>query len=229
MNESEAPAPSWHGDVAPPATGIRRREGVLLALATGVAVATGGVATRARAAEPDPASAPITAFYAVLLQTMKLAATLPTKARYEKLDPAVRTTFDLPAMTRIAVGPAWTSLPAESQQALVQQFSRMTIATYASRFDGYGGERLEVEPAAEERGANKVVHTRLVQVKGEPVVLNYLMHPTADGWKAIDVYLSGTISELATRRSEFGGLLRSGGAEGLITDLRQRTDTLLAR
>ena len=43
----------------------------------------------------------------------------------------------------------------------------------------------------------------------------------------IDVYLSGTISELATRRSEFGSILKSAGAEALIANLRERTEKLL--
>ena len=57
--------------------------------------------------------------------------------------------------------------------------------------------------APEARGANKLVHTTLVKANGEKVPLNYLMHDTPAGWKATDVYLNGTISELATRRSEF--------------------------
>jgi len=31
------------------------------------------------------------------------------------------------------------------------------------------------------------------------------MHKTSEGWKIIDVYLDGTVSELALRRSEFSG------------------------
>lgn len=211
---------------ASPGRGLPRRR--MLALAAALALASGSTTLPVRAADADPASARITAFYAVLLDTMKVAARLPVKARYEKLEPAVRAAFDLPAMTRIAVGPPWTTLAPDVQQALMEQFARMTIATYASRFDGYAGEHFEVDPVAEERGANRIVHTRLVQVKGDPVVLNYLMHSTPDGWKATDVYLSGTISELATRRSEFGGILRSGGGEALVANLRQRADKLLA-
>ena len=182
----------------------------------------------ALAADADPAAARITAFYAVLLESMKTAARMPVAKRYEKLEPAVRATFDLPAMARITVGPSWPQIAADDQQALLEQFARMTIATYASRFDGYSGERFEVDPKIEARGENRIVHSSLVQAKGEPIALNYLMHATPEGWKAYDVYLSGTISELATRRAEFGALLKSGGAAALIASLRQRVDKLLA-
>ena len=179
------------------------------------------------AAEIDPAVSRIRGFYDVLVETMKLAQRVPVRARYEKLEPVVRATFDLPAMTRIAVGTAWTSLRREDQKALLEQFSRLTIATYANRFDGYSGERFDVDPTPETRGENRLVHSTLVRTKDDPIQLNYLIHSTGDGWKAIDVYLNGTISELATRRSEFSALLRSGGPNALIDSLRQRADKLL--
>jgi phospholipid transport system substrate-binding protein len=130
-------------------------------------------------------------------------------------------------MTRIAVGPRWTSIPADQQTALVDAFSRMTIATYANRFDGYSGERFEVEPNVDARGSGSVVHTRIVQPKGEPVTINYLMRKSGSDWKIVDVYLTGTISELATRRSEFGSILDTGGPKALIGSLTQQADRLL--
>ena len=203
-------------------SGPRRRVLVLL-MGVGLSLS----AAPALAADVDPAVTRIRAFYDVLLDTMKQAQRTPVRARYERLDPAVRATFDLAAMTRIAVGPTWTTIGADDQKALLEQFGRLTVATYANRFDGYSGEHFEVEPAAEERGANRIVHSTLVRPKGEPIALNYLFHPVDDGWKATDVYLKGTISELATRRSEFGALLRSGGPAALIDSLRQRADKLL--
>ncbi|MGI9025869.1 MAG: ABC transporter substrate-binding protein [Burkholderiaceae bacterium] len=183
--------------------------------------------TPGAAVEADPAATRIRSFYDVLLDAMKTAQRTPVRARYEKLEPAVRATFDLAAMTRIAVGPTWTSIPGDEQKALQEQFARLTIATYANRFDGYSGERFEVEPATETRGENRIVHSALLKSQGGSVALNYLVHPIGGDWKAIDVYLSGTISELATRRSEFGALLRAGGPRALIDSLRQRADKLL--
>jgi phospholipid transport system substrate-binding protein len=110
------------------------------------------------------------------------------------------------------------------QQAIVNAFSRFTIATYASRFDGYSGEHFEVDPKVEDRGAEKMVHTAIVKSDGSKVALNYLMHQTPSGWKATDVYLSGTISELATRRNEFQALLKKGGATELVDRLHQQTE-----
>jgi phospholipid transport system substrate-binding protein len=103
----------------------------------------------------------------------------------------------------------------------------MTIATYANRFDGYSGERFDVDPTTEARRADRIVRTKLVHPDGQSELLNYLMRGSGDAWKAVDVYLSGTISELATRRSEFGAVLKAGGPEALIDSLRQRSGKLL--
>jgi phospholipid transport system substrate-binding protein len=175
----------------------------------------------------DAAVTRIRAFYDALLSVMKQGDKLGIRGRYEKLAPTVRSTFDLAAMTRIAVGPEWNSIPPEQQAALIEHFTQMTIATYANRFDAYSGERFEVEPVAEARNTGRIVHTKLFPSTGEPVTLNYLMRGSGDSWSVVDVYLTGTISELATRRSEFGAILKSGGPNALIESLRQQTEKLM--
>ena len=176
---------------------------------------------------PDPAVRRIHLFYDSLLATMKQADRLGVHGRYEKLAPVIRETFDLGAMTRIAVGPEWNSIAPDQQSELIENFTRMTIATYANRFDGYSGERFDVEPTSEARNTGRIVHTKLIPSSGEPVILNYLMRGSGDTWRIIDVYLTGTISELATRRSEFAAIVKAGGPKALIESLRQQADKLL--
>ncbi len=179
------------------------------------------------AADADPAVAAIRAFYDVLLANMKQADQLGVQVRYDKLAPVIRATFDLDAMTRIAVGPEWTAIPPEQQKALLDSFARMTIATYANRFNGYSGESFEVDSEVIPRNNGRIVRSRLLRPKEDPVTLNYLMRGSGDTWKIVDIYLSGTISELATQRSEFGAILKAGGPAALIQSLRQQSDKLM--
>jgi len=199
---------------------LRATAALLIALALPAGVA---------AVDVDPAVAPIRAFYDALLAAMKQADQLGVRGRYDKLAPVIRSTFDLPAMTRIAVGPEWTTIPPEQQAALTDHFSRMTIATYANRFDGWSGQSFEVDPEVLPRNNGRIVRTKLNRPKEEPVTLNYLMRGTGDSWKIVDIYLSGTISELATQRSEFGAILKSGGPAALIESLRQQIDKLMKK
>jgi phospholipid transport system substrate-binding protein len=205
---------------------MKRRQALLGATAL---LAGFALPTCATAAEVDPAVAPIRVFYDALLAAMKQADQLGVRGRYDKLAPVIRATFDLPAMTRIAVGPEWTAIPPEQQSALQDSFARMTIATYANRFDGYSGQSFEVDPEILSRNTGRVVRTRLLRPKEEPVTLNYLMRGSGDSWKIVDIYLSGTISELATQRSEFGAILKSGGPAALIESLRAQIDKLMKK
>ena len=202
---------------------IKRRD-VLGLLAT--ALASTAVPVAAHAADA-PAVDVIKSYYDTLLSVMKDATKLGLKGRYEKLGPAIRKAFNLPLMTRLSVGPDWTKLSADVQQRLVAAFSDMSIATYASRFDGYSGEHFEVDPKPAPSTGGVIVNTKLVQTNGDPPVqLNYLMRDGDAGWQIIDVFLQGTISELASRRSEFSAVLRRDGPDALVKLIQARADAL---
>ncbi len=198
-----------------------------LLLAAAALLGAGAMPARAEGEAGDPAVKPVRAFYDSLLSVMKQAKELGVRGRYDKLSAPIRSTFDLAAMTRIAVGADWNAIPPGEQTALIDNFTRLTIATYASRFDGYSGERFEVEPESEARATGRMVHTKLFQSNGEPVTLNYLLRDSGGTWRVVDVYLTGTISELATRRSEFAAILKSGGPSALVDSLRQKTEALM--
>ena len=185
-----------------------------------------------RPAAADAGAAPVALverLYATLLAVMKEAKKLSFDERYKHLAPAIEQAFDLGLMTRIAIGPGWSGLAPDQQQRLAAAFARYTISNYANRFDDYGGERFEVSPKAAPNPNGVVVESRLVKSNGEKVNLNYLLRQDAAGaWKIIDVYLSGTISELATRRSEFSTVLQRGGADALVQLIEQRSAALRA-
>lgn len=186
-------------------------------------------APRANAADGGAeAVALIERFYTQLLAEMKQAKRLTFDQRYNILAPAIGQTFDLPLMTRIAVGPGWAQLPADQQQRIAAAFARYTVSNYASRFDDYGGERFDVSPTATANVNGVIVSSKLIKTNGEAVTLNYLMRQEGTGWKVIDVYLSGTVSELATRRSEFVAVLQRSGADGLVRLIEAKSAALRA-
>ena len=176
----------------------------------------------------DPATQRVSSLSDALLDTMKQAKELGVKGRYDKLSPVLAKTYDLPLMTRIAVGPNWATLTPEQQKAVVAAFTRMTTATYASRFDGFSGEQFVILQTVDQKNGDKIVKTQIIQSNGKPVALSYLVRNTGSDWRIIDVYLNGTISELANRRAEFGAVLKSGGADGLVSSLNKQGDKLLA-
>jgi phospholipid transport system substrate-binding protein len=198
-----------------------------IALAGGLMLASLGTASAAMGDAPRPV---VEVFYKTLVEVMQQAGTLGFDGRYKRLQPAIESAFNLPLMMRLAIGPQWNSLPVAQQRRLVEAFRRFTIATYASRFDGYEGERFEVraeKPGV--TGGGTMIETRLVPPKGDAVELNYLLRQEEGRWQIIDVFLSGTISELATRRAEFTSVLRRDGAEGLAGMLERKVAELAPR
>jgi phospholipid transport system substrate-binding protein len=183
-------------------------------------------APAAKAQASDPAVQQVQTFYGALLDSMKHGKELGMKGRYEKLKPAIEQTFDLPGMVRLAVGPNWTTTPAAEQQALLVAFERMIIANYASNFSSYDGEKFVVDPATTVRGTDRVVQSKLI-TKDQTVPFGYRMRPTGESWKIIDIYLNGSISQLAVQRSDFALTLVSGGAPALEKKLNDLSDKLM--
>ncbi len=176
----------------------------------------------AMAATGDPgASAVVKGFYAALTSVMKQGSELGFSGREKKLEPVIKSSFNMPLMTRFAVGPTWAKATPQEQQQLISAFSDFSVATYANRFAKYDGEQFEVLGQKPASGGGMIVDTKLTPGDGAaPVMLNYLMRQDDKGtWRIVDVFLDGSISELATRRSEFNSIVERDGIPALVNEL----------
>jgi phospholipid transport system substrate-binding protein len=182
----------------------------------------------APAAAMNGGSDTVRSLYDTLLATMHNGPALGARGRYARIEPVVRQVFDIPFMTRLAVGPEWAGLSEGQRQQVTQAFERYVAAIYAERFDSYSGERLQVTGERTSPGGT-IITSQIVKSTGEPVNVNYLVRNNGGVWQIADVYLDGTISELATRRSEFASILRTGGINGLIQALNTKANALSAR
>jgi phospholipid transport system substrate-binding protein len=166
-------------------------------------------------------------FYGTLTDAMKQGDKLGFSGRYKKLEPAIRTAFDLPLMTRFAVGPTWINATPEQQQQLVSAFSDFSVATYASQFTKYDGEKFDVTDEKPASGGGVIVETKLTPKNNQPVALNYLMKKDdAGSWRIVDIFLDGSISELATRRAEFSSIVRRDGIGALVDQLGEKSKAM---
>jgi len=176
----------------------------------------------AHAADPD-VQAPIQALLQALTQVAAAGRGTPFAQRFNTLAPGVERAFDLPAILQLSVGPRWSSLPPPEQQALLDAFRKFTIASYVANFDGR--ERFEMLPDSRSIGADQVVATRVIPNGGEPTRIDYVMRRTAQGPRAVDVLLNGSISQVAVYRSDWRSSLASG-AGPLIANLQGKVASL---
>jgi phospholipid transport system substrate-binding protein len=178
----------------------------------------------AQAQGADPAVAQIQGFYDALTASMKSGGT--AKSRYEKLKPAIDKAFDLQAMTATAIGPGWATASDADKKALIDAFTRMTVANYAKNFDSYSGEKFIVEPASIARGTDHFVKSTM-KTSSDTIAFNYRMHQVGSDWKITDVLLAGNISQMAQKRSDFAATLSASGPQGLAKKMNALTDQML--
>lgn len=197
--------------------------GIILSLCLALFAAM-GLITPGSAALSNPDDA-VRSFYGVLLGNMQQGRALGESGRYVRLAPVVDRTFDIPLMTRLAVGPVWETLSPARQQQLEAAFGHYIAATYADQFDSYSGQQLQVT-GERPTGNDIMVQTRIVKSNGKTTRLDYLMRQDQGSWQISDVYLDGTISQLAVHRSEFHSILQRQGVDGLVMALDRKVDLL---
>lgn len=176
-------------------------------------------------AAPELASAraPIEDLYAVLLDVMKRADELGFQGRYDAIAPTVSESYDLAYMSVLTLGrSSFKQLDEEQRREWAELFRRLTISTFADRFDGFAGEKFEILEVTEGKRATAVVRTRIVPPEDEPVDLNYRLRASSGEWKVFDIFLSGTVSEIALRRSEYSAVLKRDGYQALTAAIQEK-------
>ena len=209
----------------------------VLALSIAIALSAGSmpaIAQTAKTTTQDTAQVAATARVAAkpaalikglsdTLQTvMRDAKSLKFTGRRDVLGKQLGDVYHLPVMARIAVGAHWRKLTPAQQKQLVSAFSRLTISTYASRFNDWTGETFEMRGVQDVRAKTVLVKTAIVRPGKPAVEINYLMRQFEAGWKVIDIFLKESYSELATKRSEYSSILRRRGFDALMGQINEK-------
>src|ERR1700761_2730333 len=114
---------------------------IRLALAASVSTVLAGAAFAQASA---PAGARFDSCAAALIKTMQAGKAAGAAGRAKVIGPAVEQAFDLPFMTRVAVGADWTKMSSDDQAALLKSYSRYAVANLAKNFSDYSGQKLEL-------------------------------------------------------------------------------------
>lgn len=188
------------------------------------------VAANASAESPTPEGEPaetVEAFHAVLIEVMKGGDEMGFDGRTKRLGAEMPGLFDVPFMAQKSVGRYWKSASPEEREKLIATFERFMVSNYAGNFDAYTGETFETVATVESTHGTKLVRT-LLNAPNEVVQLNYRLRPVDGKWRVIDVYLNGTVSELALRRSEYSSLIKREGFDSFLVTLDRKIGDLAA-
>jgi phospholipid transport system substrate-binding protein len=176
------------------------------------------------AAEPpsNEARQVVEKLHEALLDVMKRSSQLGYQGRLENLTPIVQGSFDFPAIARIIVGRYWAELSDQDHQTFLDAFSRLSAATYASRFDSFGGESFRTLSVEPQSGQDTLVKTELVQGDGSVVKLDYVVRPSDGGqWRILNVIADG-VSDLSLKHADYTAVIKNEGYPALITRLNDK-------
>jgi phospholipid transport system substrate-binding protein len=119
------------------------------------------------------------------------------------------------------LGKYWDSLNDEQRSRFVEVFTELSIATYASNFDRYSGERFKTISEKQVSGGRILVQSQLTKSDGGQVQLDYLLHRTDGQWRIVNVVAQG-VSDLALKRADYSAFLKSKGFEALLNKLKEK-------
>ena len=179
-------------------------------------------------AEDSAATKVVDRLNGVLLGVLKDGEALGYRGRFDRLAPAMAEAFDLDFMAEKALGRHWKPLAESDRTRWVALFREFTTANYAGNFDRFSGQRFELLGEEPSTGDTTLVRTRVVVPGSEDVDLTYRLRQVDGQERIVDVYLKGTVSELALRRSDYTSVLERSGFEALVTTMRARIVDLAA-
>lgn len=173
-------------------------------------------------AEDSAATAVVRALDTAVLGLLEASPKLDFAARVAKITPAVDAAYDVAFMAEKSLGAHWKDLSDADKQRWVALSRRFSIANYAANFGHWSQQTIDL--LGEEASGNDtvVVQTKINDPQGESVEMSYRLRSTDAGWRIVDVYLKGTVSELTLRRSDYTAVIEKNGFEALVKTMEDR-------
>jgi phospholipid transport system substrate-binding protein len=161
--------------------------------------------------------------HTALLAVMKDGVKIGYQGRFDQLAPVIQSSFDMPFISKTALGKYWETFNKEQRSRFVEAFTRLSIATYAANFDSYSGERFKMVGEKEVSGGRILIQSQLLKSDGGQVQLDYLLHRTGSQWRIVNIIAEG-VSDLALKRADYSAFLKSQGFEALLKKLNEKVD-----
>ena len=174
----------------------------------------------------DSPVATITTLQQGLIEAAASGGTI--EERYRVLEPLITATHDLPYIAEFALRRQWSGLTESDRQRFVSAFERLSVMTYAARFQTVGRETFHPieEGKSSDSSGRAQVTTAVARADMPDVSLEYLLHESPEGWRIINIVADG-VSDLALKRAEYQRLFASGGIDALVAELEAQTERLV--
>jgi phospholipid transport system substrate-binding protein len=157
-----------------------------------------------------------------ILEDPKLRDPAQASRRRHMLEDTIARRFDYREMSKRALASHWSRLTDEERTEFVNVFKGFLSDRYASKIEGYSGEKIYYLSERLE-GEYAEVRTKLISSKVE-YPMDYRMINKAGRWYAYDIVADG-VSLVRNYRSQFEKILKTGSYEELVSRLNYHSLT----
>ena len=137
------------------------------------------------------------------------------------IDDAVKSSYDLEKMGKIIIGINWKQMDTKTQEEFINVFKRFISVNYFKRFNKINELDFEHQTVTDIEDKFKLARV-IITADNEKFKIDYLLGFKNEKWKIFDVLLDGSISEVATKKSDFKKIIEEEGLSGLVKNLRIR-------
>lgn len=164
-------------------------------------------------------------FHDVLIDVMKNSDKLKFQDRYNKLEPVIKSKFDTPLISQVIISRYWNELNEEKQKQFIDLFNRLSISTYASRFNSYSNESFKTVGVEDLKKGRLLIKTEFLQPGENPVKFDYMVHQKDGNWYIISVIADG-VNDVALKRAEYATIINDRGFDNLVSELETKIKDL---
>ena len=143
------------------------------------------------------------------------------KERIKNLKMTLSGIFDNRKMIKMIYGSKWKALKQESRNELSDVFLDYMTYNYEKRFRKIDNLNFKFVDEDKLNENYVLVKTNLITSEN-PVEISYILEKKKGTWNIIDILLIGSISEIATKKSEFMAIIEEGGPDGLILAIKSK-------
>ncbi len=138
-----------------------------------------------------------------------------------------RQNFDVPAVSRFVLGKHWRKASTAERQDFVDAFEEMNSRQFLAMVGKFSEEMFSIVKVQQD-AANpslSLVSTKIVQSEGEPISAVWRIRNNDGHYKVLDIVVEG-VSMAITLRHEYGTVVKTDGADGLIAIMREKNAKL---
>ena len=145
---------------------------------------------------------------------------------YILMQDLVNKTYNIEKMISMIIGSKWKSINKNKQEEISLVFAEYVVRNYIKRFKKINNVSFENLGSKELKKNFFLVQTKLKIIDDDDVKIDYLLSKKDKTWKIFDVLLAGSVSEIATKKSEFSSFLSSENIDELINALKRQNTKL---